>query len=1148
MVLIKMNSRIKIVLVVLVMIASVVLVTSPSFAQASGTVTYSPVIFSAGTTVLAEASGGNFGSGSTVYFYLSTSESSSGITGSYIGSTALPGGATTLSNTQIKFTIPSLSTGTYYIIASDSSSPTSSGAQFTAAYQVTITSLKPSISISGTQPTTSATISGSGWDPSSTVSIYLAGPQGSSIYSTFLGEFTTTTSGSIPAGSSLILPEIAGGSYTVVAQETSSSSPNAGITADSSLTIQPIISVVPFDISGVSGSQFTVNGYGFPSLADILSDGISVGTVSATNSATTASASGTFSISATLSSSITSAGLYTVSVKYNSTTYSQSNAILVSIPNPVSLGFTFTPTSVSPGSSFTAMVYNFPAGSQVLITLGSQILGQVTTDSNGFAELSGNIPAIPAGSYYAVASSSGLYDSISVTVSSYFQVLDPDGIPMISTTEYFPSYGHYYVQAFGLTPGVVYTFSDSASSNAKVLTVQVGKIVPNSAGTFEFLPAQNGTLMFSFYPGFSSSATTSSITLSYSGGSVVGSSGNTYGYTAVQPPHFNISYGTVNVIEQGASETVTVYGLIPSGSLVYPGLSTSYNIYIGSSEISFTVGSSTLQTDILSSTTTSASISFTAPSSSGLYSLAITYQNQPVSSAIYSTPIVVSTGGASLNSGYVQTVPIVTSGTVTGYYIVGYSFYPQATVKVYYYTISGLESQSESLTSGGFAFSVLLSSYPEPSGTYEIVAQATYQGSIYTTYSSYTVYPSFTISEAKGPIGESVQFAMTGFSANTNYYLYLSSYEVSSATTTNTGSFSGSFIVPVIKPGNYNVTVVQASNMNVISSTEFNVTPSNSLTILNGYYAFPGELINYSWKPSSSPSSPGGPSGGAYYSNVYVTVYFNNSAIYTAPSSFVKTPTSTYLNGSFQMPNGVPGNFWGITLEWQQYEYVYQSSSSSLTTEVISTNYTMKGGANFLGLISGSGALVTGISQSQVAEITASVNSSITTSLSIPLSELNAKISSINDTVVYLNTSFGNMRSSVTALNASIVALNGTVATLETTVGTVKTSLASLNATLKTIDGNVATVETSVGSLTGNVTSIKGNIVTIQTSLGSLQIGLNSTQKSLNSLQNKTGSIANYGLIIDVIIIVIIAITLGIATASFAGLRDLRKRFGMKKE
>ncbi|MEM3313138.1 MAG: hypothetical protein QXT48_02055, partial [Thermoplasmatales archaeon] len=55
MVLIKMNSRIKIVLVVLVMIASVVLVTSPSFAQASGTVTYSPVIFSAGTTVLAEA-------------------------------------------------------------------------------------------------------------------------------------------------------------------------------------------------------------------------------------------------------------------------------------------------------------------------------------------------------------------------------------------------------------------------------------------------------------------------------------------------------------------------------------------------------------------------------------------------------------------------------------------------------------------------------------------------------------------------------------------------------------------------------------------------------------------------------------------------------------------------------------------------------------------------------------------------------------------------------------------------------------------------------------------------------------------------------------------------------------------------------------
>ena len=332
-----MNSRIKIVLVVAIMLVSIVLSTSFSSAQASGNVAYSPTVFSSGTTVLAEASGGSFGSGITVYFYLSTSPSSSGISGSYIGSVSLVGGSTTLSNAEMKLTIPSVSAGTYYIIASDSSSPTSSGAEFASASQITISTLKPSISVTGTQPTTTATITGSGWDPSSSVSVYLAGPQGSSIYSTLLGTFTTTTSGSVPSGSSFTIPPAAGGSYTIVAQETSSSSPNSGITADAAFTVTPIISVSPFDISGTVGPQFTVSGYGFPSLATIVSNGISVGSVNAINSATSASAAGTFSAVASLQSQITTSGFYTVTVHYNSSSYSQANAILVSIPNPVPL-------------------------------------------------------------------------------------------------------------------------------------------------------------------------------------------------------------------------------------------------------------------------------------------------------------------------------------------------------------------------------------------------------------------------------------------------------------------------------------------------------------------------------------------------------------------------------------------------------------------------------------------------------------------------------------------------------------------------------------------------------------------------------------------------------------------------------------------
>lgn len=260
-------------------------------------------------------------------------------------------------------------------------------------------------------------------------------------------------------------------------------------------------------------------------------------------------------------------------------------------------------------------------------------------------------------------------------------------------------------------------------------------------------------------------------------------------------------------------------------------------------------------------------------------------------------------------------------------------------------------------------------------------------------------------------------------------------------------------------------------------------------------------------------------------------------------SATTSTITLTYSGGSV---SGYSGNTYGYTAVQPPHfsiSYVTVSilESSATTTETIGSYHAMSGRAAFLQLVSRNGALMTGISQGQIAQITATVNSSISASLSVPLSELNAKISSVNNIVVYLTTSFGTMRSTVASLDASITALNGTVVTLETTVGTFQTSLSSINATLKSLNGNVATVETSLGTLTCKVTSINGKVATIQRSLGTLTMGL-------NSLQNKTGNIVNYGLIIDIVIIALVVVTLGIAAASFMGMRDLRKRFGMKKE
>ena len=1151
-----------VILLATVVVASMVLFPPLAYAQASGSVSYTPTVYSSGSTVLAQVTGGSFGSGSTVYFYISTTTSSSGIIGSYIGYFILPAGTTTLSSAQVDFHIPSISPGSYYIIAGDTSSPTATGAEFAVAYPVTVTSLSPSITVTGSQPTTQATVTGSGWDPSSSISLYLAGPQGTSIYSTLLTTFSVTASGAVPSGVTFSIPEVAYGSYTIVAQESSASSPNYGITADSPLSVTQYITVSPYDISGATGSTFTVTGYGFPSLATITADGIIAGSAKAINPATTASTSGYFTVSASLSTAITTPGTYSVTVSYNTTSYTQSGAIFVSIPNPLSLGFTFTTktSTVYPNSQYTATVYDFPPDTTVTISLGPDFLGQVSTDSNGFGKITGLVPDMPASTYYATASSSGLYASVSVTVASYFTVVDPDGIQMISTSEYFPSSGHYTVEAFGLTPSSTYKFSDSAAPSPTIVSVTSGSLVSSTHLTFS--PAVNGTLIFTVIPNFPSSATASSITLS----GVSGYAGNTYGYTPVQPPYFSVSHNTVSIWEASSSETMTITGIIPNGALVYPGLSTSYNLYIGTSELTFTIGSSTVQTTVLSSTSSSQSITFTAPATSGVYYINITYAGQPVYDSIYSAPVIVSYPASSVSSGTLQAIPIHSGGFVTGYYVAGFSFYPSASIKLYYYTYSQTSAPSantESLTYGAFLFTGLETMPSEPSGTYGIYVNATYQTSYYTTSTTYKVYPYFTATSGgsySAPIGSTISFTMTGFSANAYYNITFGSFTVFTGSTSSTGSLTGSFNIPAVLPGSYTISVYKGST--VVASEQFNVTESTTFQLLGlgdpvysgssgslshlspsdqgGSYAFPGQIVMYSWTPGSSYSPEAQSSSTTDYGSVYVTVYFNGTAVSTSPVAVTSTPVTTYLNGSFIMPNGSPGNYWDVTLSWQQNYYAPSSSTAGGYTE--SDYYEMPSGqGQFLQLISGNGATITGISSGQIAEITAAVNSSISASMAVPISELNAAVTSINNTLVYIKTSFGTMEASLSAINASISSVNGSVVTLQTSLGRVTTSLSSINATLVSVKGGVATVQTSLGTITGAVTSISGNAVTIQSSVGTLKV-------ALNSVNSKVNNIINYGLIFDILILALIAVTLGIAVWGVASTRSIMKRFGMKKE
>lgn len=1217
-----MSSKIKILVMVSLLVLSVLAFIPMGTSASPTSISYAPDIYSSGTTTTSVVNGGSFTSGSTVYFFISESSGISGIIGSYIGSYSIPAGYTTMSNAHIQFSIPNLPSGNYYLIASTASSPSGSSS-YVISGPIKVTYLRPYISISSGQATQSVSVTGYGWDPSSTLSIYTTA-SGLPMDSNYIASLSTSSSGRINYGSSITIPSMPYGTYNLVIQETSTSSQNYGITFDTSFTVTPYISVSPYDISGISGSRITVSGYGFPSGAVIPAGGINVAGAKTTGSSVTANYQGSFSVSVSLLSTLTATGPQPVTVQYNSSSYTQSNAIVISYTSITSLGL-FVMNGNYPGSQFTAFTYNFPSGNEVSYYIGNVYLGSVASDSNGFAEISGIIPAIPAGNYQFTATSSGMVATKAITLYSYYMVKDPSG--GLVSSEYFPSGGIYTVQAYGLNPMSEYQFYDSGASSAlgsSVISISSGNLETTNPLIFE--PSLNGTLIFTFQS-FYSDVTSATISL----GTVSGLNGMSFGYKGINSPTFGLS--PMSIFGEGKDITLTVSSIIPVGSIVYPGVMNSYNIYIGNTLIQFTTSTNYPSTDILSSQYTSQTVYFIAPTvAGGVYNLSLYYAGYLSSGPVSCEPVILSSASTSLSSGSITTVPVINDGQVTGYYVAGYDFYSGASVKIYYSSYIGENILYSTAPTYG-AFETMFSVSSMPSGTYSIIAVATYGTATYTTYASYRIYSYLDLGQDYGGIGTTVSFTLYGLGENAYYSILFSGIKVATAETNGYGYSTGSFQVPAMVEGNYTVEAVSPGSSQAIASSPFTITMSSTLALNPENYAFPGQLIQFTWNPSVKPSSPSSSNTGLYYSPVFVTIYLNNSAYATVEAGYYSA-VSNYLNGSFQMPNGNPGTYYTVTLSWTQYTYTTETISSSLTTVETATTHMMSpGNGAFIQLVSGNGAIITGISQSQIAQISASVNGSIKASLQLPISEMNASISSINSAVVTINTSFGKMETTLSAINSSIISINNGIASiqtslgnvqvslkninasvmsandgivsLETSVGTIKTSLNnlqpeiafmngsivkistvagminynltqfsnieiinidgmnatvtgmidgmnatmlsslnSLDAKIVSVNGNEVKIETTLGTINGNITGISNGVATIQTNLGTMRTNVSAIQGNVHSNSNVSNNI--YMLIMVIVILVII--TLIVAVVAMMGVRDIAKRFGMKKE
>ncbi|MEM0135763.1 MAG: hypothetical protein QXU18_11180, partial [Thermoplasmatales archaeon] len=262
--------------------------------------------------------------------------------------------------------------------------------------------------------------------------------------------------------------------------------------------------------------------------------------------------------------------------------------------------------------------------------------------------------------------------------------------------------------------------------------------------------------------------------------------------------------------------------------------------------------------------------------------------------------------------------------------------------------------------------------------------------------------------------------------------------------------------------------------------------------------------------------------------------------------------TYVYLNGSFNAPNQGNGSYWIVSYEWTQ-NYLSSSSASGLSFIAYSGTSGTMVPPTYLKLYEGNGALLTGISSSGLATIEAAINSTVSTSLTVPISQLNAAITSINGATAKLKTTIGNLSvelstinatvasiqngmvlvktdlgsiiTSLASLNASIVAFNKNIVTINTTLGNIQTSITSIGTSVSLNGNGIATIKTDLGNLTGNVTSVSNGIATIQTKLGTLQ----SNVSAIQSNTVKTASQFSTNEIFLIVILVLVLITLVIS-------------------
>jgi hypothetical protein len=367
-------------------------------------------------------------------------------------------------------------------------------------------------------------------------------------------------------------------------------------------------------------------------------------------------------------------------------------------------------------------------------------------------------------------------------------------------------------------------------------------------------------------------------------------------------------------------------------------------------------------------------------------------------------------------------------------------------------------------------------------------------------------------------------------SSNVNFMLPFQNLSKLYINSTASGSY---YVATDIVPGT--IVLQGTAGPLTFTSTPFNVLNDGSIPITGTVTSEHGSGTFAGWFNVSKYYPVNSLGGSVIWGSGYIKAqeFSANGSQYYAYVSLQTGPIGIYGNNSSSSMLSTMYDLWNI---------------AEMPNSGTSSQYSFQ-------LLNGSGAMITGINNTMVAEIATLTDKYVNMSLSqlnakiigiyselnttyvsintnfgvmeAQLSALNASITAVSNGVATIQTSLGTIQASLNSLNAKIVAVNGTVATIKTDIGTINTSLASINAQLTSIQGNVATIQTSLGTIQGTVTSINGSIATIKTQLGTLQTSVNGVTSSVNAAKSSTSNAVTFEVLIMVLVLITLVIAIG---------------------